>query len=283
MSQRYEWTNGSVSSEIDNPELQNLHYYPMFESWYPVLKSGGIINSLVKDLNPALRDLLSEEDIKSILLVPIMVKNQFWGFIGFDYCKYDRIWSDSEISILQTTAANLGGLIEREIAKKELIEAKETAEEMSKLKSNFLANMSHELRTPLIGILGYAEILKVELEGKEWNEMVSTIAQSGKRLLETLNLILDLSKVESDKVQINYSEINIVDEITDIVNLLGPIAKKKNLYLKSFAQEEGIYCRLDKRVFHSIITNLVNNSLKYTNKGGITIDISVLNENEKNM
>ncbi len=282
MSQRYEWTNGSVSSEIDNPELQNLHYYPMFESWYPVLQSGEIINSLVKDLNPALRELLSEEDIKSILLVPIMVKNQFWGFIGFDYCKYDRIWSDSEISILQTTAANLGGLIEREIVKKELIEAKETAEEMSRLKSNFLANMSHELRTPLIGILGYAEILKVELEGKEWNEMVSTIAQSGKRLLETLNLILDLSKVESDKVQINYSEINIVDEINDIVNLLGPIAKKKNLYLKSFAQEEVIYCRLDKRVFHSIITNLVNNSLKYTNKGGITIDISLLNENEKN-
>jgi signal transduction histidine kinase len=90
-----------------------------------------------------------------------MVKNEFWGFIGFDYCQSDRIWSESEISILQTTAANLGGVIERELAKTELIEAKETAEEMSKLKSNFLANMSHELRTPLIAILGYTEILKL--------------------------------------------------------------------------------------------------------------------------
>jgi Osmosensitive K+ channel histidine kinase len=170
-NQKYEWTNGTVSVEIDNPELQNLHYFPMFEDWYPILKGGGIINQLVKDLNPALRDLLSEEDIKSILLVPIMVKNNFWGFIGFDYCKSDRIWNDSEISILKTTAANLGGVIEREIAKKELIEAKETAEVMSKLKSNFLANMSHELRTPLIAILGYTEILSHEIKimiGMKW-------------------------------------------------------------------------------------------------------------------
>ena len=61
MSQKYEWTNGTVSAEIDNPELQNLHYFPMFENWYPVLKNGGSINSLVKDLNVELRDLLSAQ------------------------------------------------------------------------------------------------------------------------------------------------------------------------------------------------------------------------------
>jgi signal transduction histidine kinase len=75
--------------------------------------------------------------------------------------------------------------------------------------------MSHELRTPLIAILGYTEILKTEIEHHEWNEMISTIMHSGKRLLETLNLILDLSKVEADKVQINYNEINISEEVFD--------------------------------------------------------------------
>lgn len=180
MNQKFEWTSGNVTAEINNPELQNLHYYPMFDSWYPILKNGDTVNSLVKDLNPELRNLLSEQSIKSILIVPLMVKNEFWGFIGFDYCKSDRIWSESEISILQTTAANLGGVIERELAKTELIEAKETAEEMSKLKSNFLANMSHRLRTPLIAILGYTEILKTEIEHHEWNEMISTIMHSGK-------------------------------------------------------------------------------------------------------
>lgn len=282
MNQRFEWTNGTVSSEINNPDLQNLHYFPMFESWYPILQNGGTINNLVKDLKPALRDLLAEQKIKSILIVPIMVKNKFWGFIGFDYCKSDRIWSESEISILQTTAANLAGIIEREIARKELIEAKETAEEMSKLKSNFLANMSHELRTPLIAILGYTEILKTEIEHQEWNEMISTIMQSGKRLLETLNLILDLSKVEADKVQINYSEINISEEVRDIVNMLNPVAQKKNLYLKSVIEKENILAKLDKRILHSIITNLVNNGIKYTHNGGVTINLSTIITNGKN-
>lgn len=275
MNQKFEWTNGKVSSEISNMDLQNLHYYPMFESWYPILSNGENVNSLVKNLNPDLKNLLSKQNIKSILIVPIMVKNNFWGFIGFDYCQSDRIWSESEISILHTTAANLGGVIERELAKKELIEAKETAEEMSKLKSNFLANMSHELRTPLIAILGYTEILKSEVENHEWNEMISTIMQSGKRLLETLNLILDLSKVEADKVQINYSEINITEEVNDIVNMMTPVAQKKNLTLKSVIEKETVIAKLDKRLLHSIITNLVNNAIKYTHNGGILIELSI--------
>lgn len=279
MNQKFEWTNGNFSSELNNPDLQNLSYFPMFEDWYPVLKSGGIINSLIKDLNPGLRDLLSNQKIKSILLVPIMVKKEFWGFIGFDYCKSERVWSESEISTLQTTAANLGAVIEREITKKELIEAKETAEEMSKLKSNFLANMSHELRTPLIAILGYTEILKTEIEHHEWNEMISTIMSSGKRLLETLNLILDLSKVEADKVQVNYNELNIAEEIKDIVNLFGPVAQKKNLYIKSKIESDTVLAKLDKRLFHSVISNLVNNAIKYTDKGGITIELNVHNSN----
>ena len=281
MSQKYEWTNGSVSSEIDNPELQNLKYFPMFESWYPVLSTGGTINSLVKDLNPTLKDLMSIQGIKSILLVPIMVKNVFWGFIGFDYCKSDRVWSDSEVSILQTTAANLGGIIEREIAKKELIEAKNTAEEMSMLKSNFLANMSHELRTPLIAILGYTEILKSEVENEEWNDMISTVMQSGKRLMETLNLILDLSKVEADKVQTNYSELNISEEIREVITMLDPVAQKKNLYLKAILEKEVVLSKLDKRLLHSILTNLVNNAIKYTNKGGITVELNLINSGGK--
>jgi signal transduction histidine kinase/ActR/RegA family two-component response regulator len=206
-----------------------------------------------------------------------MVKNNFWGFIGFDYCKSERVWSESEITMLQTTAANLGGVIERELAKIELIEAKETAEEMSKVKSNFLANMSHELRTPLIAILGYTEILKTEIEHQEWNEMISTIMHSGRRLLETLNLILDLSKVEADKVQINYSEINICEEIKEIVTMLTPIAQKKNLYLKYVLENETVVSKLDKRILHSIITNLVNNAIKYTHSGGVTIKLSLDN------
>lgn len=112
--------------------------------------------------------------------------------------------------------------------------------------------------------------------------MISTIMHSGKRLLETLNLILDLSKVESDKVQINYKEINISKEVNDIVTMLTPVAQKKNLYLKAVVEKEVILSKLDKRILHSIITNLVNNAIKYTHSGGVTIDLSIDKSNEKN-
>ncbi len=105
--------------------------------------------------------------------------------------------------------------------------------------------------------------------------MISTIMQSGKRLLETLNLILDLSKVEADKVQINYSEINITEEVNDIVNMMTPVAQKKNLTLKSVIEKETVIAKLDKRLLHSIITNLVNNAIKYTHNGGILIELSI--------
>jgi CheY-like chemotaxis protein/anti-sigma regulatory factor (Ser/Thr protein kinase) len=142
--------------------------------------------------------------------------------------------------------------------------------------------MSHELRTPLIAILGYAEILNSEIENKEWNEMVSTIMQGGKRLLETLNLILDLSKVEADKVQINYTEINISQEVCDIVSMLTSVAQKKNLYLKAVVEKENISAKLDKRLLNSIVTNLVNNAIKYTHEGGITVELGVTNNGKKN-
>jgi signal transduction histidine kinase len=113
--------------------------------------------------------------------------------------------------------------------------------------------------------------------------MISTIMQSGKRLLETLNLILDLSKVEADKVQINYNELNISEEVYDIVNMLRLLHRKKNLYLKAAViEKEVVLSKLDKRLFHSIITNLVNNAIKYTQKGGITLlSLDVINSNKK--
>jgi len=141
--------------------------------------------------------------------------------------------------------------------------------------------MSHELRTPLIAILGYTEILKSEVENQEWNDMISTVMQSGKRLMETLNLLLDLSKVEADKVTTNYSEINIAEEISEAVSMLGPVAQKKNLYLKSKIEKHVVLSKLDKRLLHSIITNLVNNAIKYTNTGGITVELNTINSGGK--
>ena len=109
----------------------------------------------------------------------------------------------------------LKDITERKRIMNELIEAKENAENMNRLKTNFLANMSHELRTPLIGVIGYAEIMRDQTEDSEQKELADTIFASGQRLLRTLNLILDISRLESDKKDIPIIFITAKSEAED--------------------------------------------------------------------
>lgn len=155
----------------------------------------------------------------------------------------------------------------------ELISAKEKAEEMSRLKSNFLANMSHELRTPLNGILGYATILSSSLEDPEFADMSQTIYTSGKRLSETLNLILDLSKAETEKIEVVGKNINVVSAVNSIVNSFTVDAAKKDLQLESIVCCEESFALLDENLFKRAISNLITNAIKFTETGKITVEV----------
>lgn len=155
----------------------------------------------------------------------------------------------------------------------ELIQAKEKAEEMNRLKSNFLANMSHELRTPLVGILGYAEIIRQEKASPEIKAMAETIYKSGNRLSETLNLILDLSRLETEKKEIKYQRVELVEKTKEVITLFKEAAYKKGLLLKTSFSSESIVINFDERAYNSIISNLINNAIKFTSKGSITTSV----------
>lgn len=161
----------------------------------------------------------------------------------------------------------------------DLMAANKKANEMNKVKSNFFANMSHELRTPLIGVLGFSEILEDELAGNsDLAKMAQTIRASGQRLMRTLNFILDSAKLESSKTQINLQEINIVAQLHEITELYKSVAEKKKLvYTFSTAQEE-IICTIDPALFASIFDNLINNALKFTDKGSVSVILSIEND-----
>lgn len=163
-------------------------------------------------------------------------------------------------------------ITERKHAEKELIEAKEKAEEMNKVKSNFLANMSHELRTPLIGILGYGQILADEIDDKDKLEMIDAINYSGERLLKTVNLILDLSKIESNKLDLQKETLNLSEIAEQNLNQLLPLINKKGLKLYNDIQKD-ITIYSDKNAVISIINNIFTNAVKYTNKGSVRIEI----------
>jgi PAS domain S-box-containing protein len=173
----------------------------------------------------------------------------------------------------------LRDVTERKYAEIELREAKEKAEEMSKIKSNFLANMSHELRTPLVGILGFAELLKENLQGTHHAEMTDRILTSANRLLDTLNLLLDLARIEARKVDINIKPYKISELVVSQAMLFEAVAERKNLYLKTEVVKNELYAPVDEQIFRQIMNNLINNALKYTDNGGVKIIVDSVIEN----
>lgn len=160
----------------------------------------------------------------------------------------------------------------------ELRDAKELAEEMNNLKSIFLANMSHELRTPMIGILGYAGMIQEDSVDPELNEMAGAIVKSANRLTDTLNMILDLSKVEANKVDLKLRQVKIYRIIKKAVEHYKIEAQQKKIGLMFSAGDENLYAMLDERLFSQIIGNLINNAIKYTEKGKVELQLKQEND-----
>lgn len=153
----------------------------------------------------------------------------------------------------------------------ELISAKDKAEQMSRLKSSFLANMSHELRTPLIAIMGFSEILMEELKDEEVKELSELIHKGGMRLLETLNLILNLSAIEADKIDVKNEIVDSHTVLDDVVRLFGAMASKKDVVLEKNFNARYSMLLTDRQMFTQIFNNLLNNAIKFTPAGKVII------------
>ena len=156
----------------------------------------------------------------------------------------------------------------------ELITAKEKAEESDRLKSAFLANISHEIRTPMNGILGFSDLLKEpHLSGKEQAEFIDLIQQSGKRMLNLINDLIDISRIEAGETIVHISETSVNKLLGDLNDFFKPEADKKGLRLSCFAglpDNESII-ETDRSKLHQILSNLVQNALKFTRSGGIDV------------
>lgn len=160
---------------------------------------------------------------------------------------------------------------ERKERERRLREAKDEAQEANRMKSIFLANMSHEIRTPLTSIIGFAEAIGDEVEGEREGSIprfAGLIEESGRRLLETLDAVLNLSKLEAGEMGLSPEPISVAEEAEEMAELFGPRAEEEGIDLHIDVSSETPWVRADPGGLRIVLRNLISNALKYTEEGG---------------
>ncbi len=279
-TQIHEWSIGAEPQQgnewtVDRPVEEAI------PTWESIFREGKCVNNLVRLMPQAEYDQLAPQGIISILVAPIMFKDEFWGFIGFDDCQKERIWSDSEAGILKSAGMIVAAAIMRQQAEKELIVARDMAEAGTKAKSEFLARMSHEIRTPMNAILGMTYLcLQTEVNDRQRDYLLKTQTATI-NLLGIIDDILDFSKIEAGKVVLETVPIRLSRVLQDVVDIVGVKIQDKGLQFVPHI-DPSVHNDLlgDPLRIRQILTNLINNAVKFTDQGSISVTVHCVDDEE---
>ena len=207
--------------------------------------------------------------------IPIIFNERLLGVITA-YVSPGHSDITEEKDFLISIANTLSGVIERKMGEQKLQEAKEMAEMASRYKSEFLATISHEIRTPLNGIMGMSALLMEKRLSSKKLFYVEMIRKSGENLLNIINDVLDLSKIESGNIELEEKDFSLREIRNEIRDLFGELATKKGLDFRTrIATNVPLFVKGDIHRIRQILVNLLSNAIKFTEKGEISLRVSV--------
>ncbi|RMF69772.1 MAG: GAF domain-containing protein [Cyanobacteria bacterium J069] len=227
------------------------------------------------------------KQIRSMLNTPILIRGQHYGALSLHSTTAHRTFTLDEIRVLQRLAdataialfnAQSYERLEKLVQERtqELEREKLSSEAANRAKSEFLTHMSHELRTPLTGILGFADVLNRQLHGPLSHiqrQYIEGIRSCGDHLLELINDLLDLSKIEAGREEL-FLETVLVQEVCDAcISMVQEVAQMRGLRLSLEIGADVTVCTVDKRRLKQILSNLLANAIKFTDQGSVTLKV----------
>jgi PAS domain S-box-containing protein len=211
------------------------------------------------------------------LAVPLIVGDTVIGVLDLQADQVDY-FTEEDLNIHRTLASQIAVAVQNASLFAEQVETSEKLREVDRLKSEFLASMSHELRTPLNSIIGFADVLLEGLDGdlnERMEEDVRLIRDSGRHLRELIGDILDMSKIESGRMEMRYEEVDVHQMGHDILANAAPLAEAKNLALHLNISEEIDVVEADRTRLRQVLWNIMGNAIKFTEKGSVTLSANI--------
>ncbi|MDR2447415.1 MAG: response regulator [Treponema sp.] len=272
----FEWFEG-VPPYIDRQSCARVDYLRDAPTWYAVAKENKYVNQSTENYpSEKERARFEKRGAKSTLGIPIYFKNEFWGFFSFDDCKTGRIFPQQEISILHSAAILLVAAILKNDTTLNLMKSREEAISASRAKTDFLSRMSHEIRTPMNAIIGMTTIAKKATDTKRLQYCLDRIDMASKQLLGLINDILDMSKIEANKLEIVAKEFDFEKMIQNTITVMRIKFEEKRQ--KLIVDFDSLFTRAivgDELRFSQVLLNLLSNANKFTPEDG-TITIRII-------
>jgi PAS domain S-box-containing protein len=228
-------------------------------------------------------ELLEKFQVKAYITVPIFCGEKLWGLLASYQNSAPREWSEAEVNVAVHIGTQLGVALQQaellahtQRQSMELIKSKENAEVANRAKSQFLASMSHELRTPLNAILGFSQVMARNSSiTKEQKEYIEIINRSGEHLLELINDILSMSKIEAGQIHLNENRFDLYKLLNNLKEMLQLKTDSKGLQL-IFEKSADVpqYVKTDEVKLRQVLINLLGNAIKFTQHGSVTLRVS---------